>query len=93
MKRRKKLLTLPKKQRDKIYISFSFLHGFEILILLFILGKFLSIYFYFILIGVAFHLFLDIAYGILVIGRIDRVSLVYDFIKYKKLEFLENNFK
>jgi hypothetical protein len=83
IKKREKLLELPKEQRNKNYISFSFLHGFEILILLFILGKLFSAYFFYVLIGFGFHLFLDIIYGIIIFGRFERVFLLYDFLRYK----------
>ena len=81
--KRKRILLLPKKQRAKIYADFSFLHGIEVLILLFILAKFISSYFYYVLIGVGFHLFLDIIYGIFIMNRIERISLIYEYLNYK----------
>ena len=42
---------LPKNEKNKYYSAWCFIHGVESLIILFILGKFLHPYFYFILIG------------------------------------------
>ncbi|MBA7700024.1 hypothetical protein ES703_108730 [subsurface metagenome] len=88
IKNKKKFLSLSRKQRNKFYTGFFFLHGIEILLILFLLGKFLSIYFYYILIGVSFHLFLDIIYQRKIHDRLDRISIIYDFLKFKKLRFI-----
>ena len=88
---KKKFLFLSRKQRNKFYRGFCFLHGIEILILLFILGKFLSIYFYYILIGVSFHLFLDYINQLTYLGRIDKFSLLHDFLKLKRLKSIEKH--
>ena len=88
--RRKKFLTLSKKQRSQFYTSFDFLHGFEVLIFLFLLGKFISVYFYYILIGVSFHLFLDIIYFKIVYDGFNKSSLVYGFIKFQRMKFIED---
>ena len=87
--RRKKLLTFSRKQRSQFYTSFDFLHGFEVLIFLFLLGKFISVYFYYILIGFTIHLSFDIFDVIHFYGRIDKFSLIYDYVKFGKLNFVE----
>jgi len=84
------LAKIDKEKRKNYFSGFSILHGIEILAVLLFLGFFLSTYFYYILIGFSFHLFLDIIYGRLFIGRIERLSLVYDFIKYSQLKFIED---
>ena len=89
IKKRKKFLSLPRKQRNKFYTGFYFLHGIEILIVLFFLA-FLSDYFLFVFIGVLFHLFLDFIDQIVHKNRIDKLSLIYDFFKFKKLKCIEN---
>jgi len=82
-----KKFSLTKKR--KYYLSFPFLHGIEILIILFILGGLTSFYFYYILIGFLFHLIFDYIYEFTKRLRIDKISLIYDFIKFKKLKYLD----
>lgn len=86
--RQKKLLSLSRNQRNKIPGHFLFLHGIEPLLILLLLGIFLSKYFLYILIGFAFHLLLDVLYQIKFHDRVDRISIIYDFFKFKKLKFL-----
>ncbi len=85
----KKYCSLSKEQKNKYYTGFCFLHGIEILIILFFLGRFFSVYFYYILIGFSFHLFLDIMDQIIQKIRIDRLSIIYDFLKFKKLKLIQ----
>ena len=93
LKKQKRLLLLSRKQRNKVLGPFCFLHGIEILFILFLLGAFLSKYFYFLLIGAAFHLFLDIIYQRKIHDRLDRISLIYDFIKFRNIERLYGFYK
>lgn len=88
MKMEKKLLSLPRNQRNKISSNLVFLHGIEMLILLFLLG-FVSKYFFFIFIGFSFHLLLDMVKETSYHDRIDKFSLIYDYFKFKKLKKLE----
>ncbi|MCK5043455.1 hypothetical protein KAR52_00445 [Candidatus Pacearchaeota archaeon] len=87
----KKFSSLPKIERDKFYLGFCVLHGIEILFILFILGMFISKYFLFILVGFSFHLFLDVTCQISQRKRITKVSLVHDFLKFKKLKLMDVN--
>ena len=80
-----KFLLLPVEKRKEYYGCFCFFHGLETLIILFLLGFFVSEYFYFIFIGVAFHLSLDYP-SWKFYKRIDKVSIIYDFIKFRKLK-------
>ena len=84
----KAMCSLPKNKRNQCYMEFFFLHGIEILLILFLLIKF-SNYFLFIFAGVSFHLILDITHQTTYVDRIDRFSVIYDFFKYKKLTQLE----
>lgn len=70
-------------KKPKLNPAMYFFHGIEILLILFILGIFINKLFLFILIGFSFHLFLDIIEQIYYGFRIAKVSLVYDFIKFK----------
>ena len=89
IQKRKKYLALSRKKRNEVYLEIHFLHGVEILIILFLLGLFVHKYFCYILIGFAFHLFLDVIHQRKFHDRLDRISLIYDFLKFKKLKFLE----
>lgn len=87
-KNKKMFFSLSRKQRNGFYRGFYFLHGIEVLIVLF-LFSFFSKYFFFIFIGVAFHLLLDSVDQTIDWDRIDKFSLVYDFIKFRKLKLFE----
>lgn len=89
IKNTNKFLSLPKKQRNNIYTGFCFLHGIEIL-LIFLLLTIFSRYFFFIFIGFSFHLLLDVVYSTTSIERIDRFSIAHDFLKFKKMKFIED---
>jgi len=87
--KRKKLAKMKIEQRNKFYSGFCFFHGIEILVILLFAGIFISNYFFFILLGFAFHLSLDISQEIHEGLRIDKISIIYDWIKFKKLKLLE----
>ena len=81
----KKFLSFPRQERNKIKIQLCFLHGLEILLVLAVLSVFIKSA-RFVFVGVLFHLSLDLAYGKLYYNdRLDKVSIIYDFFKYKKL--------
>jgi hypothetical protein len=86
-----KYSSLSREQKDKYYTGFCFLHGFEILIVLFLLGRSISAYFYYVLIGFAFHMVLDVIAQIKIGKRIDKLSIIYDFLKFKKLKLLQDD--
>ena len=88
IQKRKKYLALSRKKRNEVYLKIHFLHGIEPLLILFVLGFYVSEYFFYILIGFAFHLFLDITHQRKFHDRLDRISLIYDFIKFRKLRFI-----
>ena len=89
LNKRKKYKKFSLNEKRKSYLSFPFLHGIEILIILFVLGRLISFYFYYVLIGFLFHLTLDYIYEFTKGLRIDKISLIYDFIKFKKLKYLD----
>lgn len=80
---KKKLLSLPWKQRNKFQTGFYFLHGIEVLLILLILWIFVSKYFLFVFAGFAFHLLLDSIDQTTYWDRISKVSLVNDYLKFK----------
>ena len=83
---RKKASRMSSEKKRKYYSGWCFLHGVEILIILVILGFFVSRYFFFVFIGFVFHLFLDLIEEISNEGRIDKISCIYDWFKFKRLK-------
>jgi hypothetical protein len=88
-KKKEKYDRIPVKNRNNFYSGFYFLHGFELLVILFLFGLFLSDIFFFILSGFIFHLFLDVLENIFLDKRIDKISIIYDFVKFRKLKEIE----
>jgi hypothetical protein len=87
--RTKKLSLLSRKQRNEFYQGFAFLHGFETLLILFLIGYYFFWPIIYIFLGVAFHLFLDIFHQKTVHDRFDKYSIIYDYFKYKKLKLID----
>ena len=85
----KKFLGKSRKERSKYWVGWNFLHGFEILLLLLIFSFIFSIYFFYIFIGFLFHLIPDWIKDYSYQDRLDKVSIVYDYFKYKKLKHID----
>ena len=83
---KKTILQYPIKERNRIFLGYFIFHGLEAILLLFILGLLISPYFFYISLGAFFHLTIDIFYDRKIYGRWERISIVYDFIKFKKLK-------
>lgn len=76
--------------RKHYYTGFYLFHGVEWLILLAILGHFVSQLFYFVLAGMLFHLILDwIMQEIYLYPYRFKFSVIYDYLKFKKLRLIE----
>ncbi len=71
------------KERKNEKNCFYSLHGIEILALLYIFGKFFHIYFFYILIGFAFHLFLDISYERFFNYKLEKISVIWDYLRFR----------
>lgn len=84
----KQISKMPVYKRKKYYTVFPFLHGIEILFIVFLLSIFVSKNFFFVLIGFSLHIFLDFYDSFKKNLRNDRLSVIYDFIKFKKLKYL-----
>lgn len=80
------VMRLSREERNKHKGVFLLFHGLEFFLVLTIFGKFVHPYFYFILIGVLFHIFLDLIYQRVHHDRWDKVSIIHDFFKFKKLQ-------
>jgi len=90
MKMRQKLLSLPRKQRNKVYGMLCHLHSIELLLVLLSASIFISQYLLFVALGFAFHMLTDILYQPTYWDRFDKISLIFDYFKYKKLKNLED---
>lgn len=80
---RKKYKKLDKIKKEKSRVAMLYFHGFETIILLFILGYFIS-FFNYIGIGFLFHIILDLFDQRKYQERIDKISILYDYYRYKK---------
>lgn len=78
-----------RKTRAEFFTGFCFLHGIEVLALLTVLGYFIWNVFYFVALGFLFHLILDHIHQAFWRGRFDKFSIVYDYFKYGRLNFVE----
>ena len=85
----KKANLMKRKERNKFYVFLFFLHGFEVLFVLALLAIFVSPLFLFILTGFTFHLTLDVVHQRFYWDRMDKLSLIYDYFKYKKLKKID----
>jgi hypothetical protein len=85
---RQRMKQLSRKERKKHKNEILFLHGLEPLIILYFLS-FLWQSIIFIVVGFSFHLFVDILDHIVLVGRLDKVSVIWDIVKFKKLKKLD----
>lgn len=85
----KKFNTLTLEQKKGVYGGVYIFHGIEILTILFFLGIFLSKYFIFVFIGFLFHMFLDWSQEIKCKERTDKLFLIGDILKFRKLKHIE----
>lgn len=83
---RKKVLSISYEKRDEYHGAWCFCHGLETAIIALILTFLLSEYFGFVFIGMAFHLLLDYYEQWPLCKRKDRISSIYDFLKFRKLK-------
>ena len=88
----KKFDTLSQEQKKKVYSGFYILHGVEILFVLFLLGIYFYKYFLFVFIGFLIHLSLDLFSELIFKQRIDKLSVIYDFLKFRKIISIERLF-
>lgn len=70
-------------KKPKINPAMYFLHGIEVLSILFILGLFLNNLFLFIFIGFVFHLFLDVIWMVYFGFGLSKISLIWDLARLK----------
>lgn len=81
MKQMRWYFAMTREKQRKVFHGFFLFHGFEFIILLLVLGWFVSNIFLYIFIGVIFHLFLDNFYEGLFAGRLDKISSIYELIR------------
>ncbi len=86
IKRTRAFHNLSRAHRKKFYSGFFLFHGVEWLIILFLLGTYVSHFFIFILIGFSFHFIVDTIHEISDKGTVDKISLFWNFYRYEKLK-------
>lgn len=84
----KKFRSLSKLEKREYVPGFYLFHGLETLVVLGLLGFFFSNYFYFILLGVAFHLVLDYIHCMQEFHYPLKISVVWDYFQFGKLRKL-----
>lgn len=84
----RKFNSLTPEQKQQVYGGVYIFHGIEILVLLFF-GIFLSQIFLFIFIGFLFHMFLDWSQEIKLKERTDKLFIIEDILKFRKLKHIE----
>lgn len=80
---------LPRKEKRKIYFGFHFLHGVEILAIIYFLYIYVSQTFLYIFLGYSLHLFADLLVEGVWYGTTDKISVIYSFFHGKKLKFID----
>jgi len=83
----KKVSSFPREKRNNLYVGFYFLHGFEIAFIMILLSYF-SKYFLFAFVGISFHLLLDIVVQTTYWDRLDKISLIYDYLKFRNGKYI-----
>jgi hypothetical protein len=81
---------LSREEKRKIYFGFHFLHGVEILAIIYFLYAYASSLFLYVLIGYSLHFFADLIVEGIWCGTIDKVSVIYNFLKGRKLKFIDD---
>ena len=84
----KKFKKLTKAERRELRHSFFVFHGVEPLIVAYLLALYLHPYFYFVLIGMALHMVLDIIFGLLHGYGFHKVSLMYDVGRFDESKMI-----
>lgn len=90
IKKRKEFFSVSREQRNKTIPMLFVFHGIEVLLIVFVLSFFSRIFF-FIFLGFSFHLLVDSIIQTTYWNRIDKVSLIYDFLKCRKLKTKHDN--
>ncbi len=79
----KRTLSLPMKERKKVYSGFYLFHGIEWIIVLFLLGGYVSVFFLYVGIGFLFHMIIDIPDEINKKRTVDKISLIWNYHRWK----------
>lgn len=81
----RQILSLPIEERKKTYSGFYFLHGIEWVIILFLLGNYVNTIFLYVSMGFLLHWVTDTPYEYKMKRTWDKLSLVYNSCKFRKL--------
>jgi hypothetical protein len=81
---------IPPHDRKHYYTGFYIFHGIEWVVLFLLLGYFLSSAFYYVALGMLFHLVLDwLIQEIYLYPYRFKFSIIYDYLRFKKLRLIE----
>ena len=86
--RSKKVKSLLKQKRKKLSTGFYLFHGIETLLISFLLGFFFNTLFYFVFIGILFHLILDQIEKFFLFRHPTKISIIFDYFNSHKLNKL-----
>ncbi len=87
---RKRTHYLSKKEKNKIFFGFHFLHGIEIFAIIYLLYAYVNPIFLYIMIGYSLHFFADLLVEAIWCGKTDKISVIYSFIRMNKLKFVDD---
>jgi hypothetical protein len=84
----RKLRGLSREERKELRHCFFIFHGIEPLVVVYLLSLYIHQYFFFIFVGMSFHMFLDIIELIRRRYGFRKISLIYDIIRFDKTKLV-----
>lgn len=81
---------LSREEKRKIFFGFHFLHGVEILAIIYLLYLKVSPIFLYVLIGYSLHYFADLIVEGIWCRTLDKISVIYSFFRGRKLKFIDD---
>jgi len=85
MQRWKHFNASPMSERKKCYAGFFMFHGIEWLVILFLMWNYVSPCFLYVFMGFLFHFCLDTPDEIIKKGTVDKISLIWNYYRFRKL--------
>ena len=86
----KKYTSMPEKKRENLRKPICLLHGFESIIVIYLLTIYVSELFYFVLLGFLIHFFLDFIHSTYEGVRFHNFSVIYEYFRTRKMPYIEN---
>tara|TARA_Y100000310_G_scaffold174669_2_gene174743 strand:- start:22484 stop:22945 length:462 start_codon:yes stop_codon:yes gene_type:complete len=79
-------LKLSRKAKNRHKGVFLAFHGLEVFAIVLALGIWVHVFFIYVFMGLVFHLFLDVIEMRQHQDRLDKISIIHDYLKFRKLE-------